>query len=205
MFKRDWWARYDYPLWYPHANGINIVPGDVELCQSWDLAFKDTDGADFVVGQVWMRRDAHMFLLDQVRGRMSFTETCSAIRTLSAKWPQAAAKYIEDKANGPAVINALTRTVPGLIPVMPEGSKQARAAAVTPYVEAKNVWLPTIEVAPWVDGLVEECSAFPRGKHDDQVDALSQAINRMLLSPYSEGDIVDPFEDYDSSTAISLY
>ncbi|HYM08373.1 MAG TPA: hypothetical protein VEU11_17605 [Terriglobales bacterium] len=32
---------------------------------------------------------------------------------------------------------------------------------------------------PWVDGLIEECAAFPNGAHDDQVDALTQALNRM--------------------------
>ena len=33
-------------------------------------------------------------------------------------------------------------------------------------------------VAPdWVQELIEECAAFPNGMNDDQVDALSQALN----------------------------
>jgi hypothetical protein len=34
-------------------------------------------------------------------------------------------------------------------------------------------------VASWVDGLIEELASFPNGAHDDQVDALTQALNRM--------------------------
>ena len=35
---------------------------------------------------------------------------------------------------------------------------------------------------PWVEGLIEETAAFPRGRHDDQVDALTQALNRLRQS-----------------------
>jgi len=31
----------------------------------------------------------------------------------------------------------------------------------------------------WVKRLVEECAAFPNAAHDDQVDALSQALMRL--------------------------
>jgi phage terminase large subunit-like protein len=29
----------------------------------------------------------------------------------------------------------------------------------------------------WVQDLIEECAGFPNGMNDDQVDALSQALN----------------------------
>lgn len=207
LFKRSWWKFFDYDLWLSYPNGMRYVPGDdVELCMSVDCAFKDLATSDFVVLQVWMRRGAHVFLLDQVRERLSFTDTCVSIRTLAGKWPQAVAKYVEDKANGPAVMNALHKTVPGLIPVEPEGSKAARAAAVTPYVEAGNVWLPAPELAPWVDGFVEELAAFPTGSNDDQVDATSQALNRLLLAPWLDLGVVEPEEfDDDHRVHISRY
>ena len=31
----------------------------------------------------------------------------------------------------------------------------------------------------WVKALVDECAAFPHSAHDDQVDALSQALMRL--------------------------
>ena len=107
-------------------------------------------------------------------------ETCQQIASMSARWPQATAKLVEDKANGPAVIDALHAQVPGLIPVNPQGGKEARANAVAPLIEAGHVYLPAI--APWVDDLIEEAAGFPNSAHDDQVDALTQALTRLYLT-----------------------
>lgn len=112
------------------------------------------------------------------------------------------AKFVEDKANGPAVINALSRTVVGLILVASEGSKYARAAAVSSLVLARNVHLPTAELLPNLEELLEEPRAFPNGQHDDTVDAMSQALNRLLLLPLWDGedeitgdDLIDEYDD----------
>jgi len=188
ILKREWWRHYDQPLHVVRDDGACIVTGFDELLASWDLTFKDTKGSDYVVGQVWGRRGADAYLLDQVRGRMDFVATQRAVRALSAKWPQAVLKLVEDKANGPAVIASLTRTVPGIVPEEPQGSKVARASAVAPLVAAGNVWLPDPAWAPWVSDLVEEAAGFPNGAHDDQVDALSQALNRLILQPLIGGD-----------------
>lgn len=175
IFKREWWKFYRQAPF----------PFD-EIIQSWDMAFKETNTSDFVVGQVWGRKGADKYLLDQVRERMDFPATIQAVRTLSAKWPQAHAKLIEDKANGPAVISTLKREISGLIPVEPQGSKEARANAVSPQIEAGNVYLPDPSIAPWIHDFIEECAAFPTGAHDDQVDAMTQALLRL-----SEGTL-DP-------------
>jgi predicted phage terminase large subunit-like protein len=167
MLKRGWWKYY------------KAIPNDLqEIIQSWDMTFKDSDGSDYVTGGVWGRKGADKYLLDQVRGRMDFPATLAAVRALTAKWPRARAKLVEDKANGPAVIAMLKREIPGLIAVEPQGSKVARVAAVSPDVEAGNVYLPDPTIAPWVNDFVEECAAFPNGKHDDQVDQMSQALLR---------------------------
>ena len=183
------WARYDTPMWTERADGSRVIPGTgFELVQSWDLAFKDTKSSDYVVGQVWLRLGVHAYLLDQVRARLSFTATCDAIRAMTARWPQAVAKFVEDKANGPAVINSLSQHVGGLIPIEPEGSKYARAAAISPFVHAKNVHLPEGDLLPNVEELLEEARAFPNGAHDDTIDAFSQAVNRLILMPLLEDD-----------------
>jgi predicted phage terminase large subunit-like protein len=160
------------------------------MIASWDCTFKDTDGTDFVVGQVWGKKGANSYLLAQIRARMSFTKTVAAVDELHVAWPRARKILIEDKANGPAVIDTLKAHVPGIVPVEPDGSKLARAHAVTSYWEAKNIWLPHPDTAPWVKDLVSELTAFPAAANDDQVDALTQAlrelyplIGRMKISP----------------------
>lgn len=77
----------------------------------------------------------------------------------------------------------LSREIPGILPVNPEGGKVARAAAVSPLIEAGNIFLPRPLHAPWVNDFVEECAAFPNGAHDDQVDAMTQALLRWNMVP----------------------
>jgi len=198
VFPQEW-ARYSQPMWIEQADGTRRVPGigrdDHELVQSWDLAFKDTKSSDYVVGQVWLRVGNTAYLLDQVRARLNFTATCQAIEAMSAKWPQAVAKFVEDKANGPAVMNALSKKVFGMIPIEPEGSKYARASAISPLTESGNVVLPDVELLPNVEDLIEEARNFPNSAHDDTIDALSQAVNRLLLMPLTAADdLVEPDE-----------
>lgn len=179
ILKRSWWRYYTTPRAQPQANGTMRVDAD-QVLMSWDMAFKDTKASDFVVGQVWARRGPGVFLVDQVRDRMDFPASVAAVKALAAKWPQATLKLIEDKANGPAIIAQLRKDVAGVVPVSPKDSKEARAHAVSAFIEAGNVELPTN--APWIGEFVEECSAFPNAAHDDQVDAMTQALHRMLLT-----------------------
>ena len=162
IFQRSWWRRY------------SKAPQRFDsLIQSWDCAFKDLKGSDFVVGQVWGRFGPDRYLLHQVRERMAFTATINAVRATSTQYPQAAAKLVEDKANGTAVMDVLRKELSGLISVEPQGGKVARAWAVQPFLQAGNVWVPQ---AQWADDLIEECANFPNGAHDDQVDAMTQAL-----------------------------
>jgi predicted phage terminase large subunit-like protein len=149
IFERDWWQTYEQPQWFVRDDGTRVVADYDEILISWDMAFKGTEGSDYVAGQVWMRRGADAFLLDQVHGRMDFVGTVRAFRELAARWPQAMLKLVEDKANGPAVISMLGRKVAGIVPEdpTPRGGKEARAAAVSPLVEAGNVW-PTSSRRP---------------------------------------------------------
>lgn len=150
-----------------------------KVVDSWDCTFKDTDGTDYVVGQKWGKKGANSYLLAQKRARMSFTVTLKAITDLHEMHPVSTEILIEDKANGPAVIDTLKKEVSGIIPIEPDGSKLARAHAVTSYWEALNIWLPHEAVCPWVKVLVSELTAFPAAAHDDQVDALTQALRRL--------------------------
>lgn len=145
-----------------------------DACLSWDMAFKDGDGADWVVGTVWLRKGADYYLVDRVRKKMGFTETVQEFVGQIAKWPRIRRRIVEDKANGTAVVDVLKRKISGLVLVNPDGGKVARANAVTPYFEAGNVWLPN---ASWVDEYVLELVRFPLGAHDDQVDSTTQALN----------------------------
>jgi predicted phage terminase large subunit-like protein len=112
---------------------------------------------------------------------MDCPATIQAVRRMSQKWPEARVKLVEDKANGSAVIAMLKHEIEGLIAVNPEGGKESRVHAVTPQIEAGNVYLPDATLASWIGSFMDECAAFPHGAYDDQVDAMTQALLRLEM------------------------
>lgn len=167
LFKSDWIQHWDK---LPERFDAAVI--------SWDMTFKESATSDFVVGQVWGRKDGAFYLVDQFRGRWDFVKSLEQFVAAARKYPRITRKLIEDKANGPAIISALKRKVTGIIPITPKESKEARANAVTTLWEARNVYLPPPDRCPWVaQDFIPELLAFPSGAHDDEVDAMTQALN----------------------------
>lgn len=148
------------------------------IISSWDCTFKET-GSSYVVGQVWgVDADSENYiLLEQIRKRMSFSETLSAIRKIAHLYPNSSAHLIEEKANGSAIIDTLRDHIPGLTPVLPLGGKEARAHAVESLWSNGHVILPSPTLHLWVNDLVQELLEFPSSLFDDQVDAMTQALS----------------------------
>jgi predicted phage terminase large subunit-like protein len=91
----------------------------------------------------------------------------------------AATILIEDAGPGMNVLQDLRTSLPqGItcpIGVKPEGSKVDRMAAQSAKIEAGHVFLP--RTAPWLAEFLNELLAFPNGRHDDQVDSVSQFLH----------------------------
>lgn len=153
---------------------------------SWDTAFKGSKEGDYVVGQRWVRQGGNRFLVAQQRGRWTFTQTLDRMR----QWGEpddpirspyghlVHERFIEEAANGAAIIDTLKEEISGIKPVKAVIGKEARARAVTPEIESGNVLLP-LPSEPgneWVTDLLSELRNFPHDAHDDQVDALDQAL-----------------------------
>lgn len=157
-------------------------------CQSWDLSFKDLESSDPVCGQVWGFEDAKFWMLDMIMAQMGVTRSMSEIRAMTIKWPEAWAKYIEDKANGSAVVEMLQDCILGLEAVDPRGGKESRASAVVPFVDAGNVVLPHPSICSMTSELMLQVGRFPKGALDDGVDTLTQALCKMGLM---QGDYLE--------------
>lgn len=188
IFKRSW-AKYYVPtiemkVRLGLGDEVKVMPNFFsQQAQSWDCTFKDKTTSDFVAGHVWARDKADFYLLDRHHERMGIVETMRAIQSMAARWPEATAKFVEDKANGSAVIEMLQKKIPGMVPVNPQGGKEVRAQAVAPFWESGNVYLPHPLWKAWVDEVLDEMEAFPNGAHDDDVDAMSQALVKMDNKP----------------------
>jgi predicted phage terminase large subunit-like protein len=202
IIKEFWW-RFWYPADKPAPSPVTITlqDGTVKECeqmplpaladmdrliQSWDTNLFESATSDYTVGQAWGKRGALKFLLDQVREHADSPITQQMLIDFSAKHPTIMAKYIEFKAAGVDVYRKLSNVVEGLIKVTPKGEKTMRAHAITPTIQAGNVYLPHPTLFPWVTGLIGECSVFPAGANDDQVDTMTQALSKLTIAEYEE-------------------
>jgi predicted phage terminase large subunit-like protein len=65
--------------------------------------------------------------------------------------------------------------VQGVLGIKHRTDKQTRMRSAIPKIEGGSLLLP--KSAPWLEDFLLEYLAFPNGKHDDQMDALSQFLN----------------------------
>lgn len=151
-------------------------PGD-GVYQSWDMAFKDGDSNDYSVCTTWLVKSDHYYLMDVFRVRADFPTLLEKAETRARHW-KANKILIEDTANGTPVLQSLRQTKVGGLkwtPYRPKGDKSARLSAITPLMEQGKVHVPA--TATWLPEFRNELLAFPNGKHDDQVDSISQFLN----------------------------
>ncbi len=189
IFKRAWFEEHVY----------QVAPPDFdEVVASVDAAFKGKADSDNTAIQVWGRKGAEKFLLYRHTEQMPFPDAKRAVKGLRARFPAISRIYIEDAANGPAIIDDLQKEVAGLIAVKPEGGKEARAHAVSAQVEAGNVRLPSPFLPDgnpdpskgWVLDLIELAANFPKVTHDDDIDAMTQALSQMTKAHDAWADAV---------------
>lgn len=167
IFKRKWWRFY------------KELPKDLGLpVQSWDTGYKEQERNDPSVCITGAEGASGFYLLDLWRDRVDFPDLKRAAIAQNAKHAPTIV-LVEDKVSGISLIQSLRgETKLPVHPVGVDSDKITRACAVSPTVEAGNVWLP--EDAPWVADFMDEFDGFPNAAHDDQVDALSQLLSYFL-------------------------
>lgn len=176
LIKSDWWQYYT-------TTPVDKFPYTII---SVDATFKDGDNNDYVAIQKWGKYNRKYYLLRRIKKHLDFVNTLTAIRQLKKEDPTIDFILIEDKANGSALINVLRSEFEGVIPVKPLGGKVSRCNAVAPAIERGDVYLPQLDNS--IDDYVREFSQFPNGPHDDEVDATTQALNRMLFVDADVGE-----------------
>lgn len=188
---------WDSVAYYDERTGCMMALDRGLIVQSWDLTFggtpqqskrqKATSG-DYVAGHVYLVLGLKWILIDRVHGRFTFTETLTQVQKMAARWPQTSRIYVEKTANGAAVIDSLKKRAALIKPVSPQGSKEARALAAQPVIDQGNYAIADA-VLQQPDGMamLQEFRDFPFGPHDDDVDALTQAINQAKIDYFKMG------------------
>ena len=144
------------------------------IVQSWDTASKAAEANDWSVCSTWLVRDKSAWLLDVYRAKLEFPDLRRRICSNAAEW-QASLILIEDAGSGIQLIQDLkAETKLCIRGIQPKDDKATRLLAVSHLIEGGRVTVP--EDASWLAKFQHEVILFPNGKHDDQVDSLSQFL-----------------------------
>ena len=165
MLQKPWFRFYET---VPECN-----PG-AKIFQSWDVAAKDGLQNDYSVCTTWRLQDKNYYLLDLVRGRFDFPRLRDAAMALSDRY-QPYAILIEDASAGISLAQELRAMGQFRVKSVPvDRDKQTRLFVQAAKFEAGRVHFP--KAARFLPDLLAELLAFPNGRHDDQVDSISQAL-----------------------------
>lgn len=164
IFRLQWLRYVDEPL-PPHAFQYRV--------QSWDTAIQVAEENDYTVCVTVGVRGKEYHILDVYRGQIDLPQQMKLVPKLKQQWG-ADLVLIEASQVGLALAQTLQRMGHRWIETpIPRGSKRQRAEAQTMKFENGQIILP--RNAPWRESFEKELIGFP-GKHDDQVDAITQFL-----------------------------
>jgi predicted phage terminase large subunit-like protein len=179
MFKRSWFEIVD------------AIPATANRkARAWDLGATES-GGDYTVGLKASRAPEGVFYIEDVKReqfgpagveRLIVTTASQDGTACTIRLPQ------DPGAAGKAYAATLITKLAGypVKAVAPTGDKATRATPAAAQAEAGNIKLLR---GPWNEAFLDEVCAFPSAAHDDQVDALADAINHLALGHAPGGTV----------------
>ena len=175
IFKDEWWQYY------------RVLPNIKYRTIYADTAQKTKEQNDYSVFQCWgMGEDGRIYLIDMVRGKWEAPELLVIAK---AFWDKHKAEprimgtlrqlKVEDKASGTGLIQQLRQKKVPVVGIPRSIDKVSRAMDTAPHVQAGNVVLP--QDSEWISDILNEATNFPRGKFDDTLDPMMDAVSDMLI------------------------
>ena len=179
VIKREMWK-----VWEPAD-----PPKCEYIIQSWDTAHETKTTSDYsacTTWGVWFNEEdndnAHIILLDAIKGRWAFPELKRRAKEYYDEWEPDAC-MIEKKAAGAPLIQELRAMgipigefSPSRGKANQSNDKVVRLNSVSDMFTSGRVWAPDTR---WAREVIEEVASFPAGEHDDYVDTCTQALMRM--------------------------
>jgi len=171
MIKEEW----------IHTVESAAIPTSFEMVvQSWDTASKTHQFADYSVCVTIGLKNKMLYVLDVYRDRLDFPNLKRAVIEKYRQYkPQSL--LVEDAGSGIALIQELKEhQIYCVKPIKPQGDKQTRLFAQQAIFESGRIKF--LKEGVWLPECIKELTSFPYAKHDDQVDALTQAMGFMRES-----------------------
>ena len=184
IWKEEWFRRYEE---LPAA--IEFKRVEVFLDAAWRTGVSN----DYSSCQAWGKTANGYYLLGELHGKWEVPELRRRVSVFreeyARRYPGLSVPLVVESAGGGAVVAQELREAyefPVVEYEVKGQTKMARSEAVTPLAEGGKVWVPSPERAPWVREWVSELVGFPQMRHDDRVDAMSMALQRLrsYVEPY---------------------
>nr|DAK65059.1 MAG TPA: Large subunit terminase [Caudoviricetes sp.] len=169
---------------------VDAVPKNiVAYARSWDLAATEptplNPDPDATAGVLMgLLDDGRVIVLDVKRKQIKANAVRTLLRNMAAI-DQGKYKFVQitipqdpgqaGKAQAQSLVSMLAGYSVEI--VSPTGSKEVRATPFASQVQAGNVLILKGE---WNDMYLSELESFPESKHDDMVDASSDAFNKLM-------------------------
>ena len=182
-FRREWFEI------------VKTAPSKMKKVRYWDLAATEPRKGydpDWTVGCKVGRTDDGTYYVMDIKRTRSSPAGVEALITQTTQLDGDDTEVWMEQEPGSAGVNTIDhyrrRVLPGYTfrGNRETGSKEMRANPVSSQSEAKNVKL--VE-GPWIGSFLDEIEAFPGGKHDDQVDAFTGAMGRLMKRDRDAGGI----------------
>lgn len=149
--------------------------------RSWDIAASEKKQADYTASCLMVSTSkGYRIVLDMSLDRVTPGDRDQLIRSTAERDGTGIAVYIEEEGGGSGkdLIYNYTKLLPefNVIGHRPSVDKITRAQTVSSWVQ----WGLVVFVrGEWNNQVFAQLKAFPNGDHDDAVDALSSAFNRL--------------------------
>ena len=174
QFKRAWFRKV-----------IDDAPAGLVWKRGYDLAVSTKQTADYTASFRCAKDDqGNLYIADGYRARIEYPDQRRYI--LGRMQAESSTEHgIEAALHGSAMVQDLRRDLPpgrfAFRGVKVEADKLTRALVWLNLAEEGKVYLVR---GPWIDEFVDEISRFPTGRHDDQIDAVSLAVNMLGKRKY---------------------
>jgi len=163
--------------WFGSYTALPARKSGDRIYQSWDTASKGEEVNDYSVCTTWLQQGNLFYLIDVYRAKLNYPDLRRKVGKLAERH-RPYAILIEDKGSGTSLIQEFKFGPRGNMPVpigiTPKEDKVTRLSTQSAKIEAGQVLLP--DKAPWLEALKAEILQFPHGRHDDQVDSISQFL-----------------------------
>ena len=170
-----------------------------------DLAVTTKESSDwsvFVVGAV--SEDGMLYIVNVIRERLDSQEIVETLLSLQRRYDPVCVSMEKgqiEKSIGPFFRERMlaTGTFVNVLPIAPTSDKKARAQSIRARMRMGGVRFP--KAADWFYILEDEAILFGRGKHDDQIDALSYL--GLILDQMVEGRTDKEIQDEEYAEYVS--